>query len=165
MSGHLYLINPTFICLIKHKQEHMEGDNRLRTDVMGCLTPSPHITKSLNQSLVPDQVFMPVLIKIIKPVDIGAQSHLQFPDDWWRLQFSFCSSPLLYPRICWSAHTHTHTHTCTCLHNIFTLAHNTIKNEILSSPMGVGVGKHKINPQFREGNYFSSVDTFDREHL
>jgi hypothetical protein len=110
MSGHLYLINPTFICLIKHKQEHMEGDNRLRTDVMGCLTPSPRITKSLNQSLVPDQVFMPVLIKIIKLVDIGAQSHLQFPDDWWRLQFSFCSSPLLYPRICWSTHTHTHTH-------------------------------------------------------
>ena len=44
-------------------------------------------------------------------------------------------------------HTHTHTHICTCLHNMFTPAHNTLKNKISSSPMGVGVGKYKINPQ------------------
>ena len=44
--------NPTLICLIKHTQEHMEGGNRLRTDVVRCLTPSPRITKSLNLFLV-----------------------------------------------------------------------------------------------------------------
>jgi hypothetical protein len=31
---------------------------------------------------------------------------------------------------------------------MFTPAHNTNKNKISSSPMGVGVGKSKINPQF-----------------
>ena len=63
--------NPTLICLIKHIQEHMEGGNHLRTDVVGCLIPSPHITKSLNPSMVPDPVFMYILIKIIKPIDKG----------------------------------------------------------------------------------------------
>ena len=77
--------NPIF-CLIKHTQEHMERGNRLRTYVVGCLTPSPRITKSPNPSLDQAQVFMHILIKIIKLVNISDQSHLQFPDDWWRLQ-------------------------------------------------------------------------------
>ena len=45
---------------------------------------------------------------------------------------------------------HTHTHICTCLHNMFTPEHKTLKNEILSSPMEVGIGKHKINSQSRK---------------
>ncbi len=101
--------NPTLICLIKHTQEHMEGGNYLRTDVVRCLTPFPCITKSPNPSLIPDPVFMHILIKIIKPVDIGDQSHLKFPDDWWRLQISCYLLPLPYPQICRSTHTHTHT--------------------------------------------------------
>ena len=127
--------------MIKHTQEHMEKGNHLRTDVMGCLTPSPHITKSSNPSLVQDPVFMHILIKIIKLVDISDQSHLKFPDDWWRLQISCYPSPLPYPRICRSTHTHTH------LHMFTKYVHpNTqhTRNEILFSPMGIEVEKHKI---------------------
>ena len=71
--------------------------------------------------------------------------------------------------VCPHCHVHehvgAHTHICSCLHNIFTLAHNTLKNEILSSPMGVRVGKYKINPQSskidrrkEKKRYFSDVD-------
>ena len=133
--------NPTFTWLIKHTQEHTERGNRLRTDVVRCLTLSPRIIKSLNPSLVQDPVFMHILIKIIKPIDIDAQLHLQFPDDWWRLQISCCLSPLPCPRICWS----THTHTCTCLHNMFTLAHNTQKARFRRDQWVLESGKHKIN--------------------
>ena len=55
-SGYLYLIHKSNICLIKH-HEHMERGNRLRTNVMGCLTPSPHRIKYSNPSLVEDSVF------------------------------------------------------------------------------------------------------------
>ena len=102
----------------------MEGGNRLRTDVVGCLTPSPRIIRSQNPSLVQDPIFMHILIKIINQVDIGDQSHLQFPDDWWRLQILCFSSPLPYPRIYRSTHT------------------LNIKGKILSSLMGVGVGNN-----------------------
>ena len=69
------------------------------------------------------------------------------------------------------ARAHTHTHICTCLHNMFTPTHNTLKNEILSSPMGVGVGKHKINPQYRKidrrkekNNFFSALTVMFTQH-
>ena len=137
----------------------MEGSNCLRMDVVGCLTSSPRITKSPNPSLVQDPVFMHVLIKIIKPVDIGDQSHLKFPDDWWRLQISCYLLPLPYPQICQS--THTHTYACTCLHNIFTPVHNTLEMRFCRAQWGSELGNIKsstiLRDRWRE-NDFSSVD-------
>ena len=102
--------NPTFFYLIKHTQEHMEGGNRVWMDVMGCLTPSPRITKSSNPSLVQDLVFMHILIKIIKP------SRHKWPIthsiSWWLVATP--NLVFLLP-IAKSTdmleHTHTHTHT------------------------------------------------------
>ena len=114
----------------------MEGGNYLRMDVVGCLTPSPCITKSPNPSLIQDPVYMHILIRIIKPVNIGDQSHLKI-------------SPLPCPRTCQSTHTHTHTY----FHMFTQYVHPStqcIRNKVLSNPMGVGVGKHKINPQSRK---------------
>ena len=104
----------------------MEGGNGLQANVVGCLTPSPRITKSPNPSPIPNPVFMHVLIKIIKPVNIGDQSHL------------IVVRPICHVHEHAGAHIHTrtHAHICTCLHNMFTLAHNTLKNEISLSQWG-----------------------------
>ena len=61
-SRHLYLI--IIQHLIDRTHEHIEGGNRLRTDVVGCQTPSPCIIKSLNLSLVQDSFFRHILFKI-----------------------------------------------------------------------------------------------------
>ena len=87
----------------------MEGGNRLRINVVGCLTPSPCITKSSNPSLVQDLVFMHVLIKIIKP-----SRHR------WPITPSISRWLVVTPNLVFSVpiaistnmpkHTHTHTH-------------------------------------------------------
>jgi hypothetical protein len=151
-SGHLCLIIIQHFCLIKHIQEHMEGGNRLRMDVVKCITPSLSITKSPNSSLVQDSIFMHVLIKIIKP-----SRHR------WPITPSISRWLVATPNLVFSVPIaistnmlkHTHTHTCSYLHNMFTPAHTHThlliftqyvhpsthtKSEILSSLLGVGVG-------------------------
>ena len=110
----------------------MEGGNGLQANVVGCLTPSPRITKSLNPSPIPDPVFMHVLIKIIKPVNIGDQSHL------------IVVRPICHVHEHAGAHTHTHLHMFT--QYVHPSPQHTKKRDFIE-PMGVGVGKYKINPQ------------------
>ena len=126
--------NPTF-CFIKHTHEHMERDNCLHADVMGCLTPFRSIIKSLNSFLVQDPIFRHILIKIIKPI-----------------RYRWPIMPSISPMISGDSksrvsppHFHIHryvrayTHTCTCFHNMFTHKRKT-QSEIPSSPKGGGVG-------------------------
>ena len=123
----------------------MEGGNRLPTNVVGCLTPSPRITKSPNLSLVPNLVFYACLNQ-----DNKTSRHR-----WPITPHNFpmiggdSKSHVVRPHchVYKHAKAHTHTHICTCLYNMITPAHNTLKSKISSSPMGVEVGKYKINPQ------------------
>ncbi len=115
--------------------EHMKGGNCLRTDFVGCLTPSPRIIKSLNPSLVQDLVFLHVLINIIRPI-----RHK------WPITPSISQWLVATPNLVFSSYTHTHIHTY--FFNMFT-SHISKTNEILSSPMGVGFGSSRR---------FSSVD-------
>ena len=143
--------NPTFNCLIKHTHEHMEGDNRLRTDVVGCLTPSLCITKSSNPSMVQDSVFMHILIKIIKP------SKYRWPItpliSWWLVT---APNLLLFVPITISTNMQerTHTHTYTCLHNMFIPAHKHKKWDSVE-PNGGWSQETKINLK-----RFSGVNTY-----
>ena len=113
-SRHLCLIiNPTFH-LIKHTQERMEGGNRLRTDVVGCLTPSPRIIKSPNPSLVRYPVCMHILIKIVKP------SRYRWPITPSISRWLLATPNLMFSvPIAISTDMPENTHTCTCFHNIF----------------------------------------------
>ena len=137
MSEHLCLIIIQHFCLIKHIQEHMEGGNRLRMDVVKCITPSLRINKSLNSSLVQDSIFMHVLIKIIKP-----SRHR------WPITPSISRWLLATPNLVFSVpiaistnmpkHTHTHTHLLIFTQYVHPSTHT--KSEILLSLLGVGVG-------------------------
>ena len=114
----------------------MVRGNYLRTDVMGCLTPSPRIIKSSNPSLVRSLVFMHILFKIIKP------SRYR-----WPITLSISRWLVATPNLVFSIPIvistnmleHTHTYICTCFHNMFT-KHTNIKSEIPPRPMEVRVG-------------------------
>ena len=128
-SRHLCLIiNPTFH-LIKHTQEHMKGGNSLWTDVVGCLTPSPRITKSPNPSLVQDPVFMHILIKIIKP---SRYRWLITPSiSRWLVA---TSNLVLFVPIVMSTNMPEHTHTFSHVYTICSPQHTTQKKRDFVEP-------------------------------
>ena len=106
-SRHLYLI--IIQHLIDHTHEHMEGGNRLQTDVVGCLIHSPRIIKSPNPSLVQDPV-LTCLNQDNKTSQTQVTNHtFNFPmigDD----SKSRVSPPHCHIHGYAGVHTHTHAH-------------------------------------------------------